>query len=135
MVNSENEPLIRETFYNEIDKILTKEKRSKHTLVLLGDFNAKTGSGHNIYKENMNRYGKGELNSNGEYLLNVLRDNEMVITNTFSPIKLSHRTTWTAPERRSDIKHHDGSIRRNPIRNQIDYIITKINHRRLVSNS
>ena len=46
--------------------------------------------------------------------------------------KLCHRTTWTAPEREKDHKHHDGTNRRNPYRNQIDYIITQIQHKNLL---
>ena len=132
---SEKDPKFREDFYNKIESLLHKEKRSKNTVILLGDFNAKTGSGHRIYKENMGKYGKGEMNSNGEHLLNTLRDNGMVITNNLFPHRLSHRTTWTAPERRSDTLHHDSSIRRNPFRNQIDYIITKIGHKYLINDS
>ena len=75
------------------------------------------------------------MNSNGEHLLNMIRDNEMVLTNTLFNHRMSHRTTWTAPERISDIKHHDGSIRRNPFRNQIDYIVTKSKHRHLVMDA
>ena len=47
--------------------------------------------------------------------------------------KLSHRTTWTAPMRQFNTK--DGSVRRNPIRNMIDYIITRKNIKHCVTNS
>ena len=61
-------------------------------------------------------------------MVNILRENEMTITNTLFPYKMSHRTKWTAPERVNDIKHFDGTIRKNPFRNQIDYIIVKKKH-------
>ena len=135
LIVSEREPEKREAFFEELDNIISKEKKSKNTVIMLGDFNAKTGSGYQIYKENMGKYGKGKMNSNGEYLLNVLRENDMVITNTLFPHKLSHRTTWTAPERKGGIKHFDRTARRNPIRNQIDYIIIKTKQRMLVTDA
>ena len=47
---------------------------------------------------------------------------------------MCHRTTWTAPQR---IKQHNykGELRRQPYRNQIDYILTKNNHKILVEDS
>ena len=83
----------------------------------------------------MGRYGKGLMNSNGEYLLNILRENEMIITNTLFPHKLAHRSTWIAPEKKNPTNHYDGTSRKNPIRNQIDYIITKISQRCLITNA
>ena len=76
---------------------------------------------------------KVKMNSNGEYLLDILRENEMVVTNTLFPHKMSHRTTWTAPERVNYIKHFDGTTRKNSSRNQIDYIIVK--HQYMSTNS
>ena len=135
MKASEEDPSKREAFYSEINKLLKKEKKNKHMVVLIGDFNAKTGSGFNIYKENMGKYGKGEMNSNGEYFLNVLHENNMVITNTLFNHKMAHRTTWTAPERVLPTQHHDGTTRRNPFRNQIDYIMVKTIHKCLITDA
>ena len=39
------------------------------------------------------------------------------------------------PQRNRDFLHHDGTIRKNPYRNQIDYILTKIKHNVFVQNS
>ena len=114
--------------------------------VVLGDFNAKTGSGWKEFPENVGRYGKGHTNENVLALLEFLSKSNLVLTNTLCPHKLSHRTTWTAPERQytssRDIKGNkilllgpDGQPRRQPFRNQIDYIATKTNHRKFVTNS
>ena len=46
--------------------------------------------------------------------------------------RLSHRTTWTAPMRQFTTK--DGTKRRNPIRNMIDYI-TRKNIKHCITNS
>ena len=69
LTRSEDEPQLREEFYNQLDKLSTKHKKNKHVLIVLGDFNAKTGSGHKQYPNNMGKYGKGHINSNGEHLL------------------------------------------------------------------
>ena len=70
-----------------------------------------------------------------EHLLQYAKENNLVLTNTLFPHKLCHRTTWTSMER---IKNHlssDGKARRNPYRNQIDYIIMKTLHRKLIMDS
>ena len=48
---------------------------------------------------------------------------------------MAHRTTWICPERVKDHKGKDGHIRRNPYRNQIDYIITRTLYNALVTDS
>ena len=48
---------------------------------------------------------------------------------------MAHRTTWICPECVQDHKDKDGNIRRNPYRNQIDYIITRTQYKALVTDS
>ena len=134
-VVSEDNPSIREKFYNDLSEITRNLNRKRHFVISLGDFNAKTGSGYSQFPSNMGKYGKGQLNTNGINLLEYAKEFDMLLTNTSFPHKLSHRTTWTCPERRSESKHHDGSIRRNPYRNQIDYVLIKNDHRRLIQDS
>ena len=50
-------------------------------------------------------------------------------------IKLAHRTTWTSLECINPHLTHDGTTRRNPYRNQIDYILTKNIHKIFIQNS
>ena len=131
---SERNPEVREEFYRTLSQVSSKLDKSRHALVTLGDFNAKTGSGYKRYPNNMGRYGKGLINSNGEYLLEYAKGFDLYLTNTTFPHRLSHRTTWTAPERKNAL-HHDGKDRKKPYRNQIDYILTKTKHKMLVRNS
>ena len=77
---------------------------------------------------------EGHLNSNGEHL-QYAKENDLVLTNTIFPHKLSHRTTWTSIERNNNHLSSDGTVRRNPYRNQIDYILTKTLHKKLLLNS
>ena len=116
-------------------KTVKTHKLDKHALLVIGDFNAKTGSGHNQYPENMGKYGKGKINSSGEFLMELAKENNLILTNTLFPHKLAHRTTWTSPERIKDHNHHDGIPRKKPYRNQIDYILTKRLHKNLILNS
>ena len=132
---SEKNPNVREEFYRTLTQVTLKVDKSRHMIVTIGDFNAKTGSGYRIYPENMGKYGKGLMNSNGEYLLEYTKEFDLYLTNTTFPHRMCYRTTWTGPQRNRDHHHHDGTIRRNPYRNQIDYILTKNKHNILVQNS
>ena len=82
LIKSEKDPQIREDFYDELNKITLQYKKDKHVLLVLRDFNAKTGSSHSIYPENVGKFGKGHLNSNGEWLLDYAKENGLVLTNT-----------------------------------------------------
>ena len=97
--------------------------------------NAKTGSGHKLFPSVIGKYGKGQTNNNGQQLIEICNRNELYITNTFFSHKMAHRTTWICPERVQDHKDKDGNIRRNPYRNQIDYIITRTQYKALVTDS
>jgi|GEM_PF-4699558 len=125
--NSEKDPRIRQIFYDELENIINTVGQSE-ILTVVGDFNAKTGTGYELYKENMGKFGKGNLNSNGEYLLNFANNNQLILTNTLFNHKMAHRSTWVCPERNI-------TIRKNPIRNQIDYILVRIKHRKEIMNS
>ena len=81
---------------------------------MLGDFNAKTDSGWKEFPENVGRYGKGHTNENGLALLEFLSKSNLVLTNTLFPHKLSHRTTWTAPEISKGIKKYYLDLTDNP---------------------
>ena len=83
----------------------------------------------------MGKFGKGHLNSNGEWLLDYTKENDLVLTNTLFQDKLAHRTTWTCAERINPHNFADGTIRRNPYRNQIDYVMTKLIHKQLIADS
>ena len=125
---SEKNPDVSEQFYNELNSVVTTV-RKRNFLLVAGDFNAKTGSAFSdqIYTRNIGKYGKGEVNSNGYQLLEFAKTNDLKLTNTFFKHKQCHRTTWEAPDRINgciDSKHNEP--RRNPYRNQTDYICARI---------
>ena len=114
--------------------IITKTPK-RDAIIVAGGFNAKTGSGweRDEFKGNIGKYQKGILNSSGTKLLETCKKHNLIITNTLFQHKRSHRTTWTAPFR--DFTTRNGEERRNPVRNQIDYIIIRDEHRCFVTNS
>ena len=129
---SENNTEVRDDFYKQVEKAI-KSIANRDFLILTGDFNAKIGSGCKNYPDNVGRYGKGEINSSGKSLLEVCKKYDLVATNTLFKHKMSHRTTWTAPYR--EFNTHDGQTRRNPIRNQIDFIIVRNSQRRYIMDA
>ena len=103
-------------------------------MITIGGFNSKTGTGKTEYPENIDKYGRGRLNTNGRYLPECTKEHDMILTNTMFNHKMCLRATSTAPERIIDHNHHDGNPVRNPYRNQIDYILIKNRFRQLVRN-
>ena len=128
---SEENPELREDFYETIESIIDKTPK-RDVIILAGDFNAKTGGGWNDFKDNMGKYGKGLINNSGRRLLEMCKNKNLYITNTTFKHKKSHITTWTAPHR--NFKTWNGEERRNPVRNQIDYIIMGNEHMRFVKD-
>ncbi len=139
LTKSEKHPDIREEFYQQLDSEINKVS-NRHVLLVVGDFNAKTGSGWRDFPEVVGHFGKGHVNSNGQQLLECMKTNDMILTNTLFRHKLSQVTTWEAPERtlnsnKKTLLGPDGHPRRNPFRNQIDYIAIKSEFRRFVIDS
>ena len=84
----------------------------------------------------MGKYGKGEVNSNGYALLELAKPNNLKLTNTFFKHKPAHITTWESPERKSDfIDSKSRTTRRNPYRNQVDYVLIKNRRDIKITNS
>jgi len=60
----------KDHFYDTL--CATVRSVSRHDkITLLGDFNARVGSNHHVWKEVIGRYGLGNANSNGFRLLNL----------------------------------------------------------------
>ena len=124
---SENDPDIRERFYDELESVVRSVSK-RDFLVIAGNFNAKTGQEWNTYPENMGRYGKGQVNSNGRELLEFCNQQDLILTNTLFRHKMANRTTWESPA-----TNIEG--RRNPYRNLIDYVMVRKTHRHTVIDS
>ena len=55
------------------------------------------------------------MDNNGEHILNIFRENEIVIANKLFSHCLVHCATWAVLERVTNITSRDGYIRRNPL--------------------
>ena len=97
LIRSESNEEIREEFYDTLNETTRKLNKARHKMIVVGDFNAKTGSGNKDFPDNMGNYGKRQINSNGSYLLEYAKENNLCLTNTTFKHRLSHRTTWTGP--------------------------------------
>ena len=76
----------------------------------------------------MGSFGIGKLNENGIELLELCERNELILTNTMFQHPIKHRTTCR-------LRKHQIEPRRNPVRNQIDYIIMRRSDMNKVSDS
>ena len=124
-------PEMRENFYDDLQKAIKQKKSDSITIIAL-DANAQTSYSTELPKV-IGHFTKGnKINNNGHHLINFSAENNLFLTNTLFQHKMSRRSTWTAPYRPLKI---NGEIRRNPIRNQIDYILISKKHLDFVTNS
>ena len=69
-------------------------------------------------------YAKSDINENGEKLIELCSLHNLRITNTFFKHKPIYQTTWTSPTKHKNVIDSKSKLpRRNPYRNQIDYIL------------
>ena len=99
-----------EAFYEELENTIKKIPK-KDILIVQGDFNAKVGpDAYDNWAGTVGQYGTGNTNDRGLRLLEFAGSQRLTIANTLYPHKLSRRTTWHAPNRKTH--------------NQIDFILT-----------
>ena len=113
------------TFYEKLSDIIAKIDRNT-CIVIGGDFNAKTKMRNKDQLLNIiiGNYAKSDINENGEKLIELCSLHNLRITNTFFKHKPIHQTTWTSPPKHKKVIDSKSKLpRRNPYRNQIDYIL------------
>ena len=69
-------------------------------LLLIGDFNARIGRENDKWPLVMGKHGIGKCNSNGELLLALCSEFELIVTNTMFKQKDERKTTWMHPRSR-----------------------------------
>ena len=124
---TEEQPEATVQFYNAISSILNKTKK-KEAVIIGGDFNAKVKREEmsNPKSKTVGKYAKSKINENGELLLEFAELHDLKLTNTFFKHKPAHMSTWQCPERTIQVTDsNSGTPRRNPYRNQIDFILTR----------
>ena len=111
---------VREEFYRQLSESLRAAPEADK-VVLLVDFNARVGKDHRTYGPALGQFGKGNCNSNGELLINLCTQHNLVITNTYF-YQPDHRYySWKHPRS----KHY----------HLLDYVITKNEHKTEVLNT
>ena len=66
-------------------------------LLLMGDFNARIGIGNDKWPLVMGKHVIGKCNSNGELLLSLCSEFELIVTNTMFKQNDELKTTWMHP--------------------------------------
>ncbi|XP_073821325.1 uncharacterized protein [Musca autumnalis] len=94
-------------FYSELSNVLNNINHDD-IKILMGDFNAQVGSDNRNRENVMGKHGLGQLSENGELLLEVCDNFNLVLGGTLFPHKQIHKVSWVSPDRLTE--------------NQIDHI-------------
>lgn len=89
----------KEKFYEDLHTTLSAIPKADKVL-LLGDFNARVGCDYETWGQVLGRNGVGKCNSNGELLLQLCCEHELLITNTLFRLPTRKKTSWMHPRSR-----------------------------------
>ena len=89
----------KEAFHNQLASVLSGIPRTDK-LLLRGDFNARIGRENDKWPLVMGKHGIGKCNCNGELLLVLCSEFELIVTNTMFKQKDERKTTWMHPRSR-----------------------------------
>ncbi|KAL1447535.1 hypothetical protein WDU94_013872, partial [Cyamophila willieti] len=91
-----NDINVIETFYEDLKKVI-EDIPKKKDIIIAGDFNARVGQHHNVWKGILGPHGTGVMNANGLRLLQMCAEQDLRISNTFFQQKDMYKTTWQHP--------------------------------------
>ena len=89
----------KEAFYNQLASVLSGIPRTDK-LLLIGYFNARIGRYNDKWPLVMGKHRIRKCNSNGELLLALCSEFELIVTNTMFKQKDERKTTWMHPRYR-----------------------------------
>ena len=89
----EAEDSVKGEFYYALQATLDTVARHDF-IILMTDFNAKTGKESDVWGNTLGKSGAGDCNDNGERLLEMCCNNNQCITNTQFRQKPAHKNTW-----------------------------------------
>ncbi|KAG6924505.1 craniofacial development protein 2, partial [Chelydra serpentina] len=86
----------KDEFYDQLDTIIRSIPKEEH-LILLGDVNARVGAHHDFWPTCLGKFGVGEMNENGQRLLELCSYHDLSITNSFFQTRPQHKVSWRHP--------------------------------------
>ena len=89
----------KEAFYNQLASVLSGISRTDK-LLLIGDYIARIGRENDKCRLVMGKHGIWKCNSNGELLLSLCSEFELIVTNTMLKQNDKRKTTWMHPRAR-----------------------------------
>ena len=89
-------PDTEDMFYENLASII-RNITSKEQVVVLSDFNARVGAGHDSWPSCLGQFGVGKMNENGQRLLELCTFHDLCITNSFFRTKSRHKVSWRHP--------------------------------------
>ncbi|BHF74572.1 hypothetical protein SprV_0501765800 [Sparganum proliferum] len=111
----------RDKFYEDLHALLaTVSKADK--LIVLGDFNARVGTDHTVWRGVLGPHGLRGSNDNGLLLLRTCAEHRLILTNTFFCLSEREKATWRHPRSRQWHLLDYVLVRR---RDQRDVLVTK----------
>ncbi len=87
----------KEDWYDQLQSAISKVPQHDMLLVI-GDMNAKVGADNSDCEGTMGSHGCGDINDNGERLVDLCMNNNLVIGGTIFPHKDIHKLTWKSPD-------------------------------------
>ncbi|KAK2190513.1 hypothetical protein NP493_77g00011 [Ridgeia piscesae] len=89
----------KEAFYNQLASVLSGIPRTDK-LLPIGDFSVRIGRDNGKWPLVMGKHGIVKCNSNGELLLALCSEFELIVTNIMFKQKDERKTTWMHPRSR-----------------------------------
>ena len=86
----------KDEFYENIEAFISSVAKNEQ-LVLLGDFNARVGADHDTWPSCLVQFGVGNMNENGQPLLELCTYHDLCIANSYFRTKPQHKVSWRHP--------------------------------------
>ena len=87
---------VKNNFYQQLEQEIEKVPQTE-TVIIPGNFNARVGRALESWDGILGKHGIGNMNENGQLLLELCASHNLCVTNTFFEGKISRKTSWKHP--------------------------------------